>query len=268
VSDPTFSCTKCGRCCHNHNLPLTMDEAIAWLEDSGKVDLYCEADLWPEGPPPDDPRAAHRRRRSFPAKSGACRVRVTVVLVAAVSGPCRNLGGDSMCRIYERRPLVCRIYPAEINPFIELVPANKVCPPEAWRSAPVIALNGKPVGEETRALIGHSRQTDADEAPLKKDLCRILKIEVTALAGEGFAIHERDGGALLSALRTVKADGFRREAKEVPWRLCSPWPATIIGLSRRACEAVPVESPAAAFGFAALASGPKALPPVSVRGVA
>ncbi|HEY6335063.1 MAG TPA: YkgJ family cysteine cluster protein [Alphaproteobacteria bacterium] len=268
MSDLAFSCTQCGRCCHNHNLPLTIDEAVAWLTDGGKVDLYCDADLWPDEPPPDDRRAAHRRRRSFSAPCGASRVRVTVVLVASVSGPCRNLGHDFMCRIYERRPLVCRIYPAEINPFIELAPANKACPPEAWRSGPAIVTNGKPADEETRALIARSRQTDEVEAPLKKDLCRILGIGVTALAGEGFAIHECHGHALLAALRMVRAGGFRRDVPEVRWRLCSPWPATVDGLNGRAYDAVQLERPGAAYGYAVLGSGPTVLPPASARGAA
>ncbi|WP_367889644.1 YkgJ family cysteine cluster protein [Burkholderia sp. L27(2015)] len=36
------------------------------------------------------------------------------------------------CGIYEQRPLVCRIYPAEISPFVELTPMHKACPPDAW----------------------------------------------------------------------------------------------------------------------------------------
>ncbi len=143
MPDIKFSCTMCGRCCYNHSIPLTVDEAISWLEDDGEVHVYCEADLWPREPPREDLRAAHRKRRSFAAFSGSSRVRVTALLVAIVSGPCKNLGEDLKCRIYERRPLVCRIYPAEVNPFIQLNAASKACPPEAWVSGNTLVSRGR-----------------------------------------------------------------------------------------------------------------------------
>ncbi|HMD72294.1 MAG TPA: YkgJ family cysteine cluster protein [Steroidobacteraceae bacterium] len=61
-------------------------------------------------------------------------MRVIVILAAYFSGACPNLAADAHCKIYQRRPLVCRIYPAEINPFILLKPGNKACPPEAWNA--------------------------------------------------------------------------------------------------------------------------------------
>ena len=106
---PTFGCTMRGRCCHNHNLPLTLDKAVAWLWDGGRVAVLVEAVGWPGEPPPDNARAAHRRRRSFPVPRGSSQMRVTVVLVGIVSGPCRHLGSDHKCHIYERRRFVCRL---------------------------------------------------------------------------------------------------------------------------------------------------------------
>ncbi|WP_338000302.1 hypothetical protein [Burkholderia gladioli] len=38
-----FSCTMCGRCCHDLRLPLSIDEALAWLARGGEVQLFCDA---------------------------------------------------------------------------------------------------------------------------------------------------------------------------------------------------------------------------------
>lgn len=47
---------------------------------------------------------------------------------------CPNLRADSLRGIYEDRPLVCRIYPMEVNLFIPLYTSNRACPPQAWES--------------------------------------------------------------------------------------------------------------------------------------
>ena len=47
--------------------------------------------------------------------SGSLPTRVVVILTGAYEGPCPNLQPDMRCGIYEQRPLVCRIYPAEIK---------------------------------------------------------------------------------------------------------------------------------------------------------
>src|ERR1700693_384857 len=109
-----FGCTKCGKCCHDLKLPLTVSEAIIWLAEGSEVQIICEAVPWPAEPAADDQKAAHRRRRSFAASSGAPPTRVFRMLAAHFSGACPNLLADMRCAIYERRPLVCRNYPAEI----------------------------------------------------------------------------------------------------------------------------------------------------------
>ncbi len=222
MPDIKFSCTMCGRCCHNHSIPLTWDEAISWLEEGGKVDIYCEADPWPGEPPKEDLRAAHRERRSFPVRCGSSRVRVTTLFVAVVSGPCKNLGEDLKCRIYERRPLVCRIYPAEINPFIRFNIAGKACPPEAWVSGKLMIAGGGIVDPEVQSLIEKSRQTDQDDVPLKALLCGHLGLDVAALAGEGFAVYAPGGKTLLDALRVTRAADPNSLRNDKPWRLYSP----------------------------------------------
>lgn len=219
MPDLRFACTQCGRCCHHHNLPLTLHEAIGWLEDGGDVQVFCEAAPWPMEPPPDDLRAAHRRRRSFAARSGACPLRVTVLLVGVIAGACRHLRADMRCGIYARRPMVCRIYPAELNPFLALDPSSKACPSEAWtQGAPLIA-GGRLVDADTLALVERRRQADHDDAPLKQALCRLLGIEVTALAEEGFVVYAPARGPLLAALRAARDASPEQLAEPTQWRL-------------------------------------------------
>ncbi len=98
--------------------------------------------------------------------SAALPVRVLATIVASFDGPCPNLGPEFRCGIYEERPRVCRIYPAEVNPFIELTPANKACPPEAWHGdKPVFMAQGKLVDAKTADIIDQSRETTCAKSP-------------------------------------------------------------------------------------------------------
>src|SRR5580692_6123246 len=147
----------CGKCCYGLRLPLTVAEALAWMGRGNEVQILCEALPWPEEPAADNLQAAHKRRRSFAAMSGSLPTRIVVILTGAFAGPCPNLQADMRCGIYEERPLVCRIYPAEINPFIQLEPAAKGCPPEAWTPglAPLMRA-GQLVDATTADLIERS----------------------------------------------------------------------------------------------------------------
>jgi Fe-S-cluster containining protein len=232
--DINFDCTMCGNCCHNLRLPLTVSESIAWLRRGDKVQLFVEAIPWPEEPPPDNLIAAHKRRRSFPATSGSLPIRVVVVIVAAFDGPCPNLLDDMRCGVYEKRPLVCRIYPAEINPFIELDVGQKACPPEAWNDAGAPLLReGKIVDSQIAALIAESRATDAAEVEAKAALCHALGIDSAALSNEGFVVHTPDQSSLLSALESVRTV---TAASPGSWRFVSNRHATADAL--RSVDAV------------------------------
>jgi Fe-S-cluster containining protein len=201
-----FECTMCGKCCHDLRLPLTVAEALAWMGRGNEVQILCEALPWPEEPAADNLQAAHKRRRSFAAMSGSLPARIVVILTGAFAGPCPNLQADMRCGIYEARPLVCRIYPAEINPFIELDPASKGCPPEAWTPglAPLLR-GGKLVDATTAGLIQRSRAADTADAPAKQALCALLGIDVAALANEGFVVHSPQRAVLLAALEQASA---------------------------------------------------------------
>jgi hypothetical protein len=194
-----------------------MQEAISWIEDGGKVAIYCEAIHSVDEPL--DARKAHRKRRSFPVTCGSSPLYVTAILVAVISGACKNLGEDMRCRIYDRRPLVCRIYPAEISPFIELDPATKVCPTEAW--LPESAADN-PFAKLLPVLAERSRQTDYNEALRKGLLCADLSIDTTALADEGYIRHIPEPGMLLTALKRAYAADPQPHLDHGNWNLYSP----------------------------------------------
>lgn len=200
--DIDFDCVECGKCCHDLKLPLTISEAMDWLVDGHNVEVICEAIPWAEEPPATDLRAAHKRRRSFAAFSGSLPVRVVVVLAASFKGACPNLLPNMRCGIYARRPLVCRIYPAEISPFIQLQPAEKACPPESWSAnrSPLLR-QGAIVDSHVLANIHASRETDLRDVRGKELLCASLQLNEAAVANEGFVLHTPEAAELLRALR-------------------------------------------------------------------
>jgi len=255
--DIPFACTMCGKCCNNHSLPLTFDEAIMWLEDGGHLHVFCEAAAWPSPPSPADAQAAYRKRRSFAARSGGSPIHVAALLVGVVKGPCRNLGPDMRCRIYDRRPLVCRIYPAEVNPFFAFETDRKACPPDAWTAGGTLIADGDPVDEATCALIAEARRRDAEDAPRKRRLCRALGIHVAAVAGEGFANHMRNADAVLKALHEAKSAPADDGPDDTDWRLYSPRAATVETLRSSGFDAVSQKQKNDTFWYESAAAMPK-----------
>jgi Fe-S-cluster containining protein len=226
-----FGCTQCGKCCHNLRLPLSLEEAANWIRRGGEVELFCEAIPWPVEPPDTDAQAAHKRRRSFATRCGALPVRVIVTLVASFEGACPHLLPDARCGAYEERPRVCRIYPAEVNPFIDLTPTAKACPPDAWGiGQPVYFASGSAVDPQTLEWIRQSRAADAADANLKQRLCDYLGVSRVALANEGFVIYAFARDVVLSALeRLDNADEAASHA--IPWHFVSNRRATVDTLS-------------------------------------
>jgi Fe-S-cluster containining protein len=229
--DIHFSCTVCGKCCHKLKLPLTITEAMQWLTDGNELQIICEALPWAEEPADDDPQAAHRRRRSFATISGSMPARVIVILAATFEGACPYLRSDMKCDMYPDRPLVCRIYPAEINPFIELQPKNKACPPEAWSTdRPLFQRNGRLMDAGIRELIQESRDTDIREVESKRRLCSTLGIDSAALAGEGFVVHSPDRSEMLAELTRVVRHP-EAHYSTAAWQLISNQTATVDSLA-------------------------------------
>ncbi|WP_415759217.1 YkgJ family cysteine cluster protein [Pseudomonas sp. LT1P18] len=198
----TFSCVGCGKCCNDHHVPLTLPEARMWAADGGQVIVLVEGFLGNGLGLPTQQRE-HAERRSVRVRSGACEAYIAITIAAYNVGPCRNLDEDNLCRIYERRPLVCRIYPMEINPHIPLNIAVKECPPESWEKGPDLIVGGELVDQELVGLIQRSRQADRDDIRAKDAICALLGIRTTALKGDGFTAYLPDMTAFTRVIDQV-----------------------------------------------------------------
>jgi Fe-S-cluster containining protein len=236
--DLNFSCTQCGKCCHKTKVSLTVQESLDWLQDGHPVQVICEASLWPPPLAPEDPKHAHFKRRSFAATSGSIGMRVIAILAADVPGACPHLLPDMRCGIYERRPLVCRIYPVEINPFVELKVENKACPAEAWAPEfPLLQRDGRVVSEVIRQDIQRSRDTDARDVGVKSALCAVLRVAETALTREGLLVYSPSAGELRHAL-AFAVENAGAEAPDTAWRFVTDRPETLERLATAGADAV------------------------------
>ncbi|MBD8574969.1 YkgJ family cysteine cluster protein [Pseudomonas syringae] len=198
-----FNCVGCGSCCTDHHVPLTLGEAAQWAADGGSIIVLTEAFLDNGyGVPPE--QLQHATRRSIQVTSGQARAWVAITFAAYNVGPCRNLDAEKLCRIYERRPLVCRIYPMEINPHIPLRPQAKDCPPESWDQGPLLIVGNAVADPALRNLIEQSRQADRDDIAAKQAICQQLGIHTTALKGNGFVAYLPDMQAFGAALQTPR----------------------------------------------------------------
>ncbi|WP_207847878.1 MULTISPECIES: YkgJ family cysteine cluster protein [unclassified Pseudomonas] len=209
----TFSCVGCGKCCTDHHVPLTLAEARMWAADGGQVIVLVEAFLGNGLGLPAQQRE-HAERRSLAVRSGNTDAHVAITFAAYNVGRCRNLDEDNLCRIYERRPLVCRIYPAEINPHIPLNPAAKDCPPESWQQGPLLIAGGALVDQELVELIQRSRQADRDDIRTKDAICAALGIRTTALKGDGFTAYLPEMRAFAAVIDQVTAQPLSEASSE------------------------------------------------------
>lgn len=175
-----------------------------WAADGGQVIVLVEGFLSNGLGLPLQQRE-HAERRSVRVRSGASEAYVAITFAAYNVGACRNLDEDNLCRIYERRPLVCRIYPMEINPHIPLNTAVKECPPESWEQGPDLIVGGKLVDQELLTLIQRSRQADRDDVQTKDVICGLLGIRTAALKGDGFTAYLPQMDAFASIVDQVAA---------------------------------------------------------------
>jgi Fe-S-cluster containining protein len=235
--DIHFDCVRCGKCCQRLKIPLTAGEAIEWLHSGHPVQLICDA-TGPRDPAADESQAAYRQARSFAAMSGSIPTQVRVLLAANIDGACPNLQPDMRCGIYERRPLVCRIYPAEINPFIKLEPRAKACPPEAWAPHfPLLQRDGLVTDDAVRRSIRASLEADASGTEMRLRLCAALQVRDTALAQEGFVMHSPTIAALLPALEhAISRAGKAPHSGQ--WRFVSNQAATVVALQASGAVAI------------------------------
>jgi hypothetical protein len=144
-----------------------------------------------------------------------------VTVVAAFDGACPHLQPDMRCGGYEARPNVCRIYPAEINPFIELMPTHKACPPEAWTvDKPSLIKGGQIVDSITAGLIRNSREAAIHDVPVKERLCGNAGFHTASLTNEGFVTYTLPPGAMLEELYRA-LNPASSAARAVSWRILS-----------------------------------------------
>ncbi|BBP79256.1 YkgJ family cysteine cluster protein [Pseudomonas gingeri NCPPB 3146 = LMG 5327] len=216
-----FSCVGCGKCCTDHHVPLTLAEARQWAADGGQVIVLVEAFL-PNGLGLPQAQREHAQRRSWGVPSGSTEARVAITFAAYNVGPCRNLDEEQRCRIYERRPLVCRIYPMEINPHIPLRPEAKDCPPESWQAAqPLLISGGQLVDADLARMIEDSRQADREDIQAKELICEQLGIRTTALKGDGFTAYLPHMPAFAAAIDQVR--------QLTSWPAASEWSFHVSG---------------------------------------
>ncbi|MBV4492939.1 YkgJ family cysteine cluster protein [Pseudomonas oryzicola] len=200
-----FACTGCGKCCTGHHVPLTLAETRRWAADAGQVIVLLEAFVT-DGPGMPQEQREHVMRRSHPVRCGEGEIRVAVTFAAFNPGRCRNLDDNDRCTIYDQRPLVCRIYPVEINPHIPLRPGSKDCPPQAWQQGPVLIHGTQLIDTELETLVQASRQADRDDIAAKVALCQALGMTTSALKGNGFTAYLPDMGAFAAALAQMPED--------------------------------------------------------------
>lgn len=198
---------------HRPPCALTLAEARMWAADGGQVIVLVEAFLGNGLGLPAQQRE-HAERRSLVVRSGTTEAHVAITFAAYNVGRCRNLDEENLCRIYERRPLVCRIYPAEINPHIPLNPAAKDCPPESWQQGPLLIVGGELVDQELLELIQRSRQADRDDIRIKDAICAALGIRTTALKGDGFTAYLPQMDAFAAVIDQVSAQPLRGTSSE------------------------------------------------------
>jgi hypothetical protein len=192
-------------------IPLTVDEAGQWLDRGDSVQLLCEASPWPVDQADGDARSSHFKRRSFEATSGKMPIRVVVILVAQVRGRCPHLLPDLRCGIYETRPLVCRIYPAEVNPWIAMRPATKACPPEAWSNdRSLLQRDGVIRNDVIAGAIGFSRDSDAGDVTVKCRIADSLGIMQAGLVHDAVLVFSPSGMSLSHALSRAQRTEAQR----------------------------------------------------------
>ena len=204
-SDVRFGCVGCGACCTGRYIPLTLDEAELWLKRGHDVGILLEAfdrHSWASS----EDAYQHSFHRSAEVTSGDSKVRVIAIFAGKAIPKCPNLAENGLCQVYEVRPLVCRIYPMEINPFIKMIPENKDCPPVAWEEGEVL-VSDRVLEPVMSRNIASSRAADRSDAYAKVAICEALGITVAAWKADGFAIHAPAKETLLDAIASVRALG-------------------------------------------------------------
>ncbi|AHZ68734.1 hypothetical protein OU5_1655 [Pseudomonas mandelii JR-1] len=210
-----FSCVGCGICCKGRLIPLTLAEAQQWLNRGHDIAVILEAfdeSSWPHS----SAKFAHAKGRSVSVICGKTQIQVIAVFAGKALEQCPNLRADNLCGIYEERPLVCRIYPMEINPFIALRQDNKACPPQAWESDDILCTDGR-ADPALEALVNQSRQADRADASSKIAICAQLGLNVASWKDNALAVYFPPRGKLLEAIHSVT--GTPEDYPDLEWQV-------------------------------------------------
>lgn len=210
-----FACNGCGVCCKGRLIPLTLEEARQWLHRGHDVAVILEAfneSAWPAEPA----KFAHHVRRAAEVDSGTTQIKVIAILAANALTQCPHLDAQNRCGLYEQRPLVCRIYPAEISPFINLNPALKVCPPEVWEAGEIIHSQ-RNVDPTLAWQVEQARAADREDAQAKVAICELLGLHVAAWKDNALAIYLPERSELMTAIQQY--DSGMRAANANSWQL-------------------------------------------------
>lgn len=210
-----FACNGCGVCCKGRLIPLTLQECREWLGRGHEVAVLLEAFdefHWPNEPA----KFSHNSQRAVQVDSGRHRINVIPIFAANALTQCPNLDARNMCGIYDTRPLVCRIYPLEISPFIYLNPADKVCPPEVWEAGDVI-FSDRVTDPLVVDQIAASRREDRADAQAKMAICESMGMTVAAWKENAFAVYLPSRVGLAEAIQRLDSNAL--PANPVSWRV-------------------------------------------------
>lgn len=185
-----FNCVKCGLCCQGWRVSLFLDEATDWARRGHAIELLVEGAPYSQSDYEADPSVAYKTERSFRATAKNSRLYVRAIPVGAFQARCPNLSQDNLCAIHDVRPMVCRIYPAEFNPFIAFDRSNKKCPPECWGNGQAVFLSRDGAYQQPYAdVIAAARAAGIRDARYLARICNLLSIRRCALSGEGYAVY-------------------------------------------------------------------------------
>ena len=206
-----FNCTQCGKCCHNLNIPLSIEEAKAWLLSGHQLKILTEAIPWVNDTPLTEDVLIRKKTMTFAGSSGDLSIRVLMTFVGFFKDACPNLDSNYNCKIYDTRPLTCRIYPFEMNPKIKLDPTKKLCPSEAWEST---SNQKTSISNHKIVIIDQATQKDIEEiytqsvtdAEIKGAICNELGIKTCSLSNNGYLFHLVDQHKLLSTIEKLTTD--------------------------------------------------------------
>ena len=193
-----FACNGCGVCCKGRLVPLTLDESRQWLKRGHDVAVILEAfdeSLWPQEPA----KHLHNARRAAEVDSGTAKISVVAIFAGNALTQCPNQDEQGLCGIYEERPLVCRIYPVEISPFVELNPSEKICPPTVWEEGEIIFSDR--IVDPLASQVEQSRHADRADARAKVAICESMGMTVAAWKEDALVVYLPGRDELLAAIQ-------------------------------------------------------------------